>query len=67
MSTAAVIAIAIGVVVVLGAVSFLTLARRSDVRGAGALSRIQSGSLHRYVLFVLAGSAALLLWSIGRV
>jgi len=38
MSTAAVIAIAIGVVVVLGAVSFFTLARRSDVRGAGALS-----------------------------
>jgi len=38
MSTAAVIAIAIGVVVVLGAISFLTLARRSDVRGAGALS-----------------------------
>ena len=38
MSTAAVIAIAIGVVVVLGAISFFTLARRSDVRGAGALS-----------------------------
>lgn len=38
MSTAAVIAIAIAVVLVLGAVSFLTLARRSDVRGAGALS-----------------------------
>ena len=38
MSTAAVIAIAVGVVVVLAAVSFLTLARRSDVRGAGALS-----------------------------
>lgn len=38
MSTAAVIAIAIGAVVVLGAISFLTLARRSDVRGAGALS-----------------------------
>ena len=38
MSTAAIIAIAIGVVVVLGAVSFFTLARRSDVRGAGALS-----------------------------
>lgn len=38
MSTAAVIAIAIAAVVVLGAVSFLTLARRSDVRGAGALS-----------------------------
>ena len=38
MSTAAIIAIAIGVVVVLGALSFVTLARRSDVRGAGALS-----------------------------
>ena len=38
MSTAAVIAIVIGVVVVLAAVSFFTLARRSDVRGAGALS-----------------------------
>ena len=38
MSTAAVIAIAVGAIVVLGAVSFLTLARRSDVRGAGALS-----------------------------
>jgi cytochrome b6-f complex iron-sulfur subunit len=38
MSTAAVIAIAIGVVVVLGAIAFFTLARRSDVRGAGALS-----------------------------
>ena len=38
MSTAAVIAIAIGVVLVLAAVSFFTLARRSDVRGAGALS-----------------------------
>jgi cytochrome b6-f complex iron-sulfur subunit len=38
MSTAAVIALAIGVVVVLGAISFATLARKSDVRGAGALS-----------------------------
>jgi cytochrome b6-f complex iron-sulfur subunit len=38
MSTAAVITIAIAAVVVLGAISFLTLARRSDVRGAGALS-----------------------------
>ena len=38
MSTAAVIAIAIAAVVILGAVAFLTLARRSDVRGAGALS-----------------------------
>lgn len=39
MSSAAVIAIVIGAVVVLGAVAFLTVARRSDVRGAGALSR----------------------------
>ena len=38
MSTAAIIVIAIAAVVVLAAVSFLTLARRSDVRGAGALS-----------------------------
>ncbi|MFK8025971.1 MAG: ubiquinol-cytochrome c reductase iron-sulfur subunit [Ilumatobacter sp.] len=38
MNAAVVIAIVIGVVVVLGAVSFFTLARRSDVRGAGALS-----------------------------
>lgn len=38
MSTAAIIAIAVGAVVVLAAVSFFTLARRSDVRGAGALS-----------------------------
>jgi cytochrome b6-f complex iron-sulfur subunit len=38
MSTAAVIALAIGIVVVLGAIAFFTLARRSDVRGAGALS-----------------------------
>ncbi len=38
MSTTAVIAIVIAVVVVLAAVAFFTLARRSDVRGAGALS-----------------------------
>jgi cytochrome b6-f complex iron-sulfur subunit len=38
MSTTAVIAIAVAVVVVLGALAFVTLARRSDVRGAGALS-----------------------------
>jgi cytochrome b6-f complex iron-sulfur subunit len=38
MSTGAVIALAVGVVVVLAAVAFFTLARRSDVRGAGALS-----------------------------
>jgi cytochrome b6-f complex iron-sulfur subunit len=39
MNAAAVIAIVVGVVVVLGAIGFLTVARRSDVRGAGALSR----------------------------
>ena len=38
MSSAAIIAIAIAVVVVLGAIVFVTLARRCDVRGAGALS-----------------------------
>lgn len=38
MSATAIIAIAIGVAVVLGALAFMTLARRSDVRGAGALS-----------------------------
>jgi cytochrome b6-f complex iron-sulfur subunit len=38
MSTAAVISIAIGAVVILAAIALFTLARRSDVRGAGALS-----------------------------
>jgi cytochrome b6-f complex iron-sulfur subunit len=38
MSAAAIIAIAVGVVLVLGALAFVTMARRSDVRGAGALS-----------------------------
>ncbi|MEO5724569.1 MAG: Rieske 2Fe-2S domain-containing protein [Ilumatobacteraceae bacterium] len=38
MSSAAIIVIAIAAVVVLGAVAFVTAARRSDVRGAGALS-----------------------------
>jgi cytochrome b6-f complex iron-sulfur subunit len=38
MSTAAVIAVTIVAVVVLAALAFVTLARRSDVRGAGALS-----------------------------
>ncbi len=38
MSATAVIIIAIAAAVVLAAVAFLTLARRSDVRGAGALS-----------------------------
>ena len=39
MSSAATIAIAIAVIVVLAAVVFITSARRADVRGAGALSR----------------------------
>ena len=39
MSTAAIITIAVVVVLVLGAIAFITAARRSDVRGAGALSR----------------------------
>ena len=39
MSSAAVIAVVVGVVVVLGGLAFVTAARRSDVRGAGALSR----------------------------
>ncbi len=38
MSTTAAIVIGVAVVVVLGALAFVTLARRSDVRGAGALS-----------------------------
>jgi cytochrome b6-f complex iron-sulfur subunit len=38
MNATAVIIIAIGAAVVLGALAFLTLARRTDVRGAGALS-----------------------------
>ena len=38
MSTTAAIVIAVAVVVVLGALAFVTFARRSDVRGAGALS-----------------------------
>jgi cytochrome b6-f complex iron-sulfur subunit len=39
MNAGTVIAIAVAAVVVLGAVVFLTAARRQDVRGAGALSR----------------------------
>jgi NADH-quinone oxidoreductase subunit L len=35
-------------------------------RTAGVLSRVQTGSLHRYVFWVLAGSAACLLWSFSR-
>ena len=38
MNATAVIIIAVGAAVVLGALAFMTLARRSDVRGAGALS-----------------------------
>ncbi|MGB8857943.1 MAG: Rieske 2Fe-2S domain-containing protein [Ilumatobacteraceae bacterium] len=39
MSPAVIIALAVGVIVVLAAVVLLTAARKSDVRGAGALSR----------------------------
>ncbi|MEO5898552.1 MAG: Rieske 2Fe-2S domain-containing protein, partial [Ilumatobacteraceae bacterium] len=39
MSSAAIISIAVAAIVVLAAIAFLTAARRSDVRGAGALSR----------------------------
>ena len=39
MSSAVTIAIAVGAVTVLAAIAMLTAARRSDVRGAGALSR----------------------------
>jgi cytochrome b6-f complex iron-sulfur subunit len=38
MNTTAAIVIGVAVVIVLGAIAFTTLARRSDVRGAGALS-----------------------------
>jgi cytochrome b6-f complex iron-sulfur subunit len=38
MSSAAIIAIAVGVGLVLAVLAFVTMARRSDVRGAGALS-----------------------------
>ena len=38
MSSAAIIAIAVGVGLILAVLSFVTMARRSDVRGAGALS-----------------------------
>ena len=39
MSSAVIIAIAVAAVVVLAAVALVTAARRSDVRGAGALSK----------------------------
>jgi NADH-quinone oxidoreductase subunit L len=35
-------------------------------RCAGALGRVQSGSLQRYVVLVLAGSVACVLWSLGN-
>jgi cytochrome b6-f complex iron-sulfur subunit len=39
MSSAAIISVAVAAIVVLAAVAFLTATRRSDVRGAGALSK----------------------------
>ena len=38
------------------------LARMAE-RTAGALSRVQTGNLHRYALFVLAGTLVAVLWS----
>jgi NADH-quinone oxidoreductase subunit L len=38
------------------------LARMAE-RTAGALSRVQTGNLHRYALFVLAGTVLVLAWS----
>jgi NADH-quinone oxidoreductase subunit L len=35
-------------------------------RIAGWFARVQNGSLHRYMFWVLGGSAACLLWSFGR-
>src|SRR5262245_8824396 len=39
MSSAAIITIAVGALVVLAAIALVTFVRKSDVRGAGALSR----------------------------
>jgi NADH-quinone oxidoreductase subunit L len=36
---------------------------RLAYRGAGLLSRVQGGSLHRYAFFVLVGAIACVLWS----
>ena len=47
MSTTAAIVIAVAVVVVLGALAFVTLARRSDVRGAGARRQRDAPSRRR--------------------
>jgi NADH-quinone oxidoreductase subunit L len=38
------------------------MARMAE-RTAGVLSRVQTGNLHRYALFVLAGTLAALAWS----
>ena len=47
MNTTAAILIGVAVVVVLAALAFMTLARRSDVRGAGALERRDGSSRHQ--------------------
>jgi hypothetical protein len=41
------------------------LARMAE-RTAGSLSRVQTGNLHRYALFVLAGTLVAVLWSFGH-
>jgi hypothetical protein len=38
------------------------LARTAE-RAAGAFARVQTGSLHRYALFVLVGTVIALAWS----
>ena len=43
MSSGGIIAIAVAAIVVLGAIAFVTASRRTDVRGAGALSRETRG------------------------
>ena len=58
MSNAAVIAIAIAVAVVLAAIVFVTTARRSDVRGAGALSSETAGATKRRAALASRPSAA---------
>src|SRR5262245_48671728 len=71
MNATAIILIAVGVFVVLGAVAFFTLARRSDVRGAGALShetmqRDRAARSARPVEPVAAGATAAEVEAAGR-
>ena len=57
MSTTAAIVTAVAVAVVLGALAFVTLARRSDVRGAGASAFLALGFIAIERLgFMVAGT-----------